>query len=268
MPLPSSGDLIAKLQHKLASIPTAARRQQLAASGSLLTQARLLCGSAKGASAWLSAIPSTPELRMSNTAFCVSVASLLGAPLPLALPARCVCGEVVDKLGLHLATCRHEGGAILRHDRMVDLLQQLSHAAGVPSVKEACHWVEDNTRLDLVLVGFGPGGRDVALDVKIVHPLAAGAIRGGSSTVPLATAAAGEKQKARDFTAVCAAAGMDFSPMVWEALGGASGHAASPEGADRTRGGLCAAQLGSLFPLLLLATACGHHHPELHSPQD
>jgi hypothetical protein len=221
VPLPSRGDLIANLQHKMASISTTARRQQLAARGSLATQARLLCGSAKGSSAWLTAIPSVPELRMGNTAFCVSVASLLGAPLPLALPSRCVCGEAVDSLGVHLANCHHVGGAILRHDRVIDLLQLLAHAAGVPTVKEACHWVEDNSRLDLVLVGYGPGGRDVALDVKIVNPLALGALRAGSHSVPLATATAGEAQKTRDYGPLCTRAGMEFNPMVWEAIGGA-----------------------------------------------
>jgi hypothetical protein len=127
----------------------------------------------------------------------------------------------VDKLGVHLANCHHEGGAILRHDRVVDLLQLLAHAAGVPTVKEACHWVEDASRLDLVLVGYGPGGRDVVLDVKIVNPLALGAIRAGSHSVPLSAAAAGEAQKTRDYAALCTGAGMDFNPMVWEALGGA-----------------------------------------------
>lgn len=150
------------------------------------------------------------------------MALLLVLALPLALPLRCVCGEALDKAGTHLALCKHEGGAILRHDRVVDLLQQLCHAAGVVCAKEVSHWVEDNTRLDLVLLEHGSGGRDVALDVKIVNPMAAGALASGSADVPLSAAKAGERQKAADFTALCRAANMDFVPMVWEVFGGAS----------------------------------------------
>jgi hypothetical protein len=94
---------------------------------------------------------------------------LLGLALPLAIPLHCKCGEVLDKAGVHLALCKNEGGAILRHDRVVDQMQELCHAAGVVTVKEANHWVADNKRLDLVLVEYGAGGRDVVLDVKIVH---------------------------------------------------------------------------------------------------
>jgi hypothetical protein len=129
---------------------------------------------------------------------------------------------VLDKAGTHLALCKREGGAILRHNRVVDQLQQLAQAAGVVSQKEVSHWVADNKRLDLVLVGYGPGGRDLALDAKVVHPLSAGALAAGSPHFPLATAMAGERQKNTKYATVCAAANMDFSPMVWEAFGGAS----------------------------------------------
>jgi hypothetical protein len=223
-PPPAGGDQIAKLQHRLASVSIATRKQQLLTNSSLAAKARLLAASAKGSAAWLSAIPSCPELRLPNTSLCVAVATLLGLPVPLALPARCLpgCDEALDKAGLHLALCKREGGAIVRHNKVVDTLQALAQAAGVVSQKEVTHWVAGNKRLDLVLVGYGDGGRDVALDVKIVHPLAGGALSAGSPHTPLLTALAGERQKRVKYEAVCSAASMDFTPLVWEALGGAS----------------------------------------------
>jgi hypothetical protein len=224
-PLPArGGDQIAKLQHRLASVSIAARRQQLLANASLAAKARLLSAAAKGASAWLSAIPSCPELSLSNTAFCIAVATLLGLPVPLALPRHCLpgCDEVLDKAGLHLSLCKHEGGAILRHDRVVDTVVQLCHAAGVACQKEAHHWVEDNLRLDVAVVEFGDGGRDVGTDTKIVHPVSAGALAAGSHHTPLATALAGVRQKRAKYEEKCAAANMDFSPLVWEVFGATS----------------------------------------------
>jgi hypothetical protein len=110
LPAPSGRDVVAKLQHRLALITTAARRKQLFSRASYTSLARLHSYSGQGASAWLTAIPSTPALRLNNTCFSVAIAYLLGLPLPIAMPRFCVCGKVADSLGCHFAVCKSLGG--------------------------------------------------------------------------------------------------------------------------------------------------------------
>ena len=215
------GDVVAKLQHSMALISIDARREQLFRNASLLAAARLHSASGRGTSGWITAIPSSRELQLDNAAYAVTVATLLGMPLPLAKPAFCKCGAAVDSFGHHFAVCKELGGAILRHDRVVGLVAQLACAAGVIARKEQSHALGDNKRLDLVLREYAPSGRDVAIDVKIVHPLADGHVAHAAAH-PLGTALRGEAQKVGKYGALCAAHDIDFVPTVWETFGAAA----------------------------------------------
>jgi hypothetical protein len=218
---PTGGDVVAKLQNSLALIAINARRKQLLTNASHLSAARLHSAAGQGASAWLTAIPSIPALRLSNTAFTVCLATHLGLPLPIAMPRFCKCGAPADSLGNHFAACKHLGGAILRHDRVVGLVAQLASAAGVIARKEQSHVIGENKRLDLVLREYAPSGRDVAIDVKIVHPLAEGHLA-HAATHPQGTARRGEAQKVAKYGALCVAQDIDFVPTVWESFGSAA----------------------------------------------
>jgi hypothetical protein len=214
-----SSDLTAKLQHRMAAIRVAERREALlalaAADPSRL--ARLHSASGKGAAAWLTAIPTSVPLQLAPDLFCIAVCLLLGLPLPVDMPAKCLCGHVVDRLGVHLLTCKHEGGPILRHDKLVELFEQLGHAAGIVVEREVCHRLHTNGRLDFVLSSFAQHGADCGGDVKIVCPTAPTHLR--AARTPLGVALEGEGQKEKKYGAACRAVGMEFSPAVFEVYG-------------------------------------------------
>jgi hypothetical protein len=214
----SSSDVTAVLQKSLASISVEERRAKLFESASPVDLARLHSASADHALAWLHAIPSSAELSLPPTQFCIAVCLLLGAPLPIALPDRCPCGESPDQFGHHLLTCKRLGGMIFRHDAMVHEVGRLAAAAGVLTETEVSH-VITKSRLDMILHGYGERKKDLVLDVKVVTPVAKGHVR--VAQTPLGVAVQGEQQKIRRYGALCAAAHMSFAPVVWESFGGA-----------------------------------------------
>jgi hypothetical protein len=111
--------------------------------------------------------------------------------------------------------------AILRHDRVVGLLGQLACAGGVVARAEQSHTLGDNGRLDLTFREFAISGRDVAIDVKLMHAMADSHVTAAAKD-PLATARKGEAQKVAKYGARCAAADMEFIPTVWETSGAAA----------------------------------------------
>jgi hypothetical protein len=212
-------DLTATLQSKMASVFVEKRADALFLSASPAGLARLHSASGKGAASWLCAIPSVPELFLPSSHFVVAVSLLLG--LPVCSEASCLCGNVADPLGVHFLTCKHLGGPISRHDRMVNEFCRLIRAAGVVVEKEALHYLDDGSRLDFVAHSMGERSSHLVGDMKVVCPVVPSRIL-ASSREPLSTALAGEKQKVKKYGAACAAKGMSFTPVVFECFGSAS----------------------------------------------
>jgi len=203
----------------MAALRVQERREALLAQAqaSPATLARLLSASGKGAAAWLVAIPSQPELRLDADLFQLAVASLLGLPIPLDLPATCLCGQHVDPQGVHFLTCKHEAGPILQHDHLVSLYALLGHAAGIVVEREVLHRLHTNGRLDVVLSAAGPHGADITLDVQVVCPTAPSHLL--AAREPLGAAAVGEHGKRVKYEAPCLEVGMRFCPAVFEVYG-------------------------------------------------
>jgi hypothetical protein len=129
---------------------------------------------------------------------------------------------VVDSLGVHLSTCKHLGGAIVRHDKVVGVVEQLACAAGVVARKEVTGaLLRGNKRLDMLFPELSPAGRDVVIDVKVMDPRAEGHVAHAAAN-PLGTALKGEREKVRKYGVLCSEAGMDFVPTVWESFGAAA----------------------------------------------
>jgi len=122
--------------------------------------------SARGATDWLRAIPSDYELTLDNTSFLTALKMYLGLEILPPSPMTCLCGKSVDKYGIHLMACKHNGGAIARHDVMCDELSILARKARVLVTKEPV--CLHNKRLDLMLSGMCERGQDMVVDVKIV----------------------------------------------------------------------------------------------------
>jgi hypothetical protein len=209
--------VLAKIQKKMAVTIASKRQASLLAAFAASEQdrARLVCASADSANGWLIAIPSTPELALPNDLFSIALTTLLGVPPAVALPQHCVCGKPIDALGVHLSSCMHKGGAILRHDCVVAALHQLALAAGKVVRKELSH-VVDGRRLDLVL--FDAEGITV-VDVEVMYPLAASHVKAAAKK-SLVTCEKGESGKRREHEAECQRKGLKFTPAVWESFGG------------------------------------------------
>ena len=102
---------------------------------------RFQCAGLPHASAYLSAIPSTRKLFMSNLTFKAALATRLGIRLPFALPHRCVCKAKQEEPGtVHLATCGSRGGPIKVHNRLRDTLMQMMSHARMNPIREVAAW--------------------------------------------------------------------------------------------------------------------------------
>jgi len=86
---------------------------------SLTDKARLIAFSAPKTRDWLKVIPFEWELSLRDL-FLPTLGLYLGLEISASLRSECLCSCEIDKLEIHLLTCRYGGGVILRHDEMRD----------------------------------------------------------------------------------------------------------------------------------------------------
>jgi len=110
-----SSDDIIKLQHKIAFVRRKKQVLEFINVATMVDKAKLVVLAVSRANDWLKTIPSERELFMGEF-FLIILHLYLGLDLLLTLPSSCLCGNLLDKLEIHLLTCNHGGGTILRHD--------------------------------------------------------------------------------------------------------------------------------------------------------
>ena len=100
-----------------------------------LDKARILAVSAPHAGDWLHAIPlANCGLLLENEELRIAVSIRIGAPV--CLPHECVCGSMVDKLGLHFFSCKKCTGKHTRHSLLNDAVWRSFQRAQIQAQKE------------------------------------------------------------------------------------------------------------------------------------
>ena len=140
-------------------------------SGPLNRKGDCLCQTScksRNARAWLTALPSLPEL--SDMEFRYAVRHRLGLAPHSNLPARCVCGASLEVASWHFHCCpKLRPRAIThRHNQLVQLLASLFRHAGALVQVEVKSSGDERTRPDLEIVLHD---QRLVVDVSVVHPL-------------------------------------------------------------------------------------------------
>ena len=135
-------------------------------------RARLLAVSAPHAGDWLKALPiSSCGLRLEDDAVRVGVGIRLG--LNICEPHLCVCGSMVDQLGLHALSCKFGIGRLSRHGIINDIVCRAFTSAGIPAIKEPTGLIKGGAlRPDGMTLTPWSEGRSLTWDVTVVHTLA------------------------------------------------------------------------------------------------
>ena len=171
----------------------------------LRDQQRLVSASAKRASAWLTSIPSSPELAINDADFIFAVRHRLGLPCAEGLPQVCTCEEPLDDDAAHFQSCidQRRTSVTARHDFVVRALAALfRHVEAWVHIEPRIYRVE-RLRPDLE-VTFPD--QTLLIDVAIAHPAAPSR----SSVLPLAATAGPEREKIKKYKALAHSQGSTF----------------------------------------------------------
>ena len=170
--------------------------------------------------AWLNATPSSYHgTRFGHNDYRLALQWWLGLPIlhTMDVGSTCVkCGACLDAWGDHAVTCR-ANGLTLRHTTIQDWLLSTARAAGIACTKEAA--LPDGTRPADALFHTWRGGKPLAVDLTVVHPLRP------SEPRPTPENMRGllnreEQAKVTKYQATCDAVGWSFAPLVLHPWGG------------------------------------------------
>ena len=101
--------------------------------------------------------------------------------------------SALDPLGHHVATCKHGGDAVLRHNKLRDILVESFHQAHICVQVEAGSGLSQdhsNSRPADILVFDRDQGKPAALDLTVVSPLNANILKEAGMTAGSAAQAA------------------------------------------------------------------------------
>ena len=182
----------------------------------------MLSQASPGASAFLSAVPSLPEVSLSTAEMRISLRRWLRLPvLKNILSWPCTCSPTRHAPALwsdHLLTCRNEGMLGQRHDNLRRTLRGMATTAGLIS--------EEQPR---GLPGFGQGGGDLL--VHDIHPGQAivadvcvvsehiDALAETASCLAGHAAKLAEHRKRQKYEPACQQLGLRFLPLAIESDG-------------------------------------------------
>lgn len=162
--------------------------------------------------AWLQTYHGNLNTAFDGLDFAVALSKYLNISPPLAPPPRCLCSTPIDSDGMmeHLATCPHLGGVTHRHDAVRDLFAELLLATNQVFQAEVVGMLPDQRRIDILLY---KQPRALALDVNIRSTATYGY---QDATIR------GDAFKERKYSDDCDRAGLDFKPLTFDDLAGAS----------------------------------------------
>jgi hypothetical protein len=182
------------------------------------------CGAA---SAWLSAVPYSAPLQLSDADFVASGRHRLGLGVPSTVPAPpCLCRGGDAGTPDHAMVCRTNAMMIMRHNILASAWRSIIAKCGNPSSMEPAYaglrahgrqgGAAGMRRGDIFAVMAD--GRLVVADVVVIHAAAATYAARAAATTGAAAAIA-ERKKRDTFAAMGDGAGYDFVPLATESYG-------------------------------------------------
>lgn len=202
------------LQHAVLADVEAACFDALFQEASSESRARMLSCAGAGAGAWITAIPTSSELVMLDSAYQFAQRLRLGLPPSDALPDKCACGSRVASYPNHFLVCQllKASGATARHDRVVRVFAAVAREAGaVVDVEPRT----DGDRPDAEITW--PDAIDL-VDVSVTHA-GASALNHGAAREPLRAAGVRERRKLARYANLASGLNVKFVPLVLETYG-------------------------------------------------
>lgn len=181
-----------------------------------IDRARLLASSTKPSSKWLQAVPSQHlGLLLNNDAARIAVALRLGNNI--CEPHPCICGEMVNRNGLHALSCNKTKGKYYRHTDINKLFGMAFTAASCPNDLEPYGLSRRNGKRPDGLTSFPwKNGKFLIWDVTIVDTVAATYLN-STSTASGAAADQAERNKHNEY--IDLKNQYHFTPLAFETFG-------------------------------------------------
>jgi hypothetical protein len=189
--------------------------------------ARLRSASTGPSSGWLTALPMTPALRLTNAEFVMAGRHLLGLGVPSPVdvpPCNCTAGDATTQD--HALSCKHNAGqATVRHDIWASAWRHAIRRAGCATSAEPLYsslaapgaqGAASQRRGDVLVVW--PDGGIRILDCVVTHPAAASYVRDAAESGGSAAAKA-EARKRADFRDIGEGSAYGFVPLAVESYG-------------------------------------------------
>ena len=181
-----------------------------------------LCSQSLGhAGDWLNVVPSPPlGLHINDQEFRCSLRYWLGVPLFGSSYPCPECGLLADTMGDHQVGCGGNGDRISRHNNIRDVLFLAARSAALGPRREAPGIVPNSIArpADILLPNWSRG-RQAALDVSVISSLQRLTLAEAAVTSGHALQVCVRRKLSANLPA-CRAAGIEFVPVVVEALGG------------------------------------------------
>ena len=168
---------------------------------------------------WLNGVPSAAlGLLLRDQEFCSCLRYWLCVPLHITAYSCPECHAMADPYGDHQVACGGNGDRIARHNAIHDVLYSAAQSAALGPSKEMPHLVSSSlSRLaDIYLPTWS---RPAALDVHVISPLQQQTL-GEAASTPGHALQVGVRRKLTSHLAECRSVGVEFIPIVAEALGG------------------------------------------------
>ena len=182
--------------------------------------------SLKSAGAWLTAIPSTPDLSMSSDNMKIAVKTFLNIPLihPKGTPQCYHCHETIQNFAEHSLRCNARKPAMDRHSDIAKCLVRLCKACSLSCIVEPSifgrnpeNGKRNQSRPDILIHEFGSDKSSLAVDVSVANPFIKSSAQAPD---PMAAAIARERQKYAKYKDLCKSVKVNFTPFVMDAYGG------------------------------------------------
>jgi hypothetical protein len=189
--------------------------------------ARIRSAACGPASAWLTALPTAPTLRLNDGEFLAAGRHLLGLGMNTVVDVPpCLCTSGDSTTPDHALSCKHNAGvASMRHDILVSTWRRAIHRAGCATSVEppynslaaaGAQGVAGLRRGDILTVW--PDGRVRVMDCVVTHPAAASFVHDAAEVAGSAAAKA-ELRKQRAFDEFGEGSAYDFIPLAVESFG-------------------------------------------------
>jgi hypothetical protein len=207
-------------QKELSSKIDSVTLENLLASKSMYTKARMKSILGRGASAWLTVIPSS-NMSFSNRQYQIAMRLHLGLPVyPSKTKCACKTGHL-DRFGIHALACKTKGDIISRHNAVRNVIHNYCEEAGLTAELEKGNLLGDyadkRRPADVLIKNFSLNS-DHCLDIAITSPLQDKYIAGASSTEGYA-ASNYYKFKLSKYAEAVIKENMVFQPIVLETFG-------------------------------------------------